>query len=60
MSDSIRPVPLVCPQCKKVIEIPVPRVVSITYTCESCGALVEHSLVTGSINVKKTKVDPRN
>jgi uncharacterized Zn finger protein len=52
MSDSIRPVLLSCPKCKKPVEIQAARVISITYTCEGCGALVEHSLVTGAVVIK--------
>lgn len=52
MSDSIRPVLLACPKCKKVVEIQAPRVISLTYTCEACGAVVEHSLVTGAVTIK--------
>lgn len=52
MSDSIRPMLLSCPKCRKVIEVQVPRVVSLTYTCEGCGAVVEHSLMTGAAAVK--------
>lgn len=52
MTDSIRPALLSCPKCKEVIEVQVPRVASITYTCEGCGAVIEHSLVTGAVSVK--------
>jgi lysyl-tRNA synthetase class I len=52
MSDSLRPMMLSCPRCKKVVEVQVPRVVSITYTCDGCGAVVEHSLVTGAVAIK--------
>jgi len=52
VSDSIRPVLLSCPRCKRVIEIQAPRVISVTYTCEGCGAVVEESLVTGAVSLK--------
>lgn len=58
MTDSIRPLLLACPKCRKVIEIQTPRVVSITYTCEGCGALVEQCLISGDATVKKDRAPP--
>jgi len=55
MSDSLRPTQLICPECRHVIRLDIPRVSYITYTCDVSEATIEESLLAESKTVTKNE-----
>lgn len=46
-AESLRPPILIkCPRCSLAVELKIPLVLSVDYTCEGCGCCLRYSTLT--------------